>query len=338
NFPQLNGEQPTYGGAGDAFLTKLNTKLVGAGSLVYSTFIGGSNLDQGNGIVVDPSGIAYLTGLVGSSLPTGTAASFCASSPTTSTPTMPAVSCGGNGDAFVAKIDAAKSGSASLLGMFNLGGSAADSGNGIAVDAAVDSTGNPAPNIYVTGSTVSSDFPTKSGAFQMAYGGGNADAFVTAFDNVGSMTLYSSFLGGTNTDIGYGIAVNTTLPSASPTFTPAYVAGQTCSLDFPLANPEQPASGGNCDAFVSKIEILSGLELNPAGLIFNGQSLKTTSQPQIVTVTDGDAAQTIDKITITGNDSGDFAEIDTCTGSISPGGQCTISVTFTPQASGIRKA
>jgi centrosomal CEP192-like protein len=132
--------------------------------------------------------------------------------------------------------------------------------------------------------------------------------------------------------------VNTTLPSASPTFTPAYVAGQTCSLDFPLANPEQPASGGNCDAFVSKIEILDGLELNPTGLVFNGQSLGTTSQPQIVTVTDGDAAQTMGTITITGNNPGDFAETNTCTTAINPGGQCTISVTFTPQASGIRKA
>jgi hypothetical protein len=325
DFPMVNALQPTYGGAGDAFFARVNTNASGPSSLVYSTFLGGSNLDQGNGVAVDSNGIAYIAGFAGGGvLPFGST-SLCGNA-VTSGP------CGGTADAFVAKIDGTKAGAASLVYFTYIGGSGADSGNGIAVDSAGDA--------YITGSTVtgsttpSDDFPHTAAVFQPQYGGGNADAFVTELDPTGSNLLYSSFLGGTNTDAGFGIAVD----SSSATTGAAYVAGQTCSLDFPLANPLQPAPGGNCDAFVSKIEILKGLELNPSGLVFNGQSLGTTSQPQVVTITDGDAAQTIGSITIMGGNSGDFAQTNNCESSIAPGAHCTISVTFTPQASGIRKA
>ena len=307
NFPVVNPLQPTYGGAGDAFFAKVNTNGSGPSSLVYSTFLGGSNLDQGNGVAVDSNGIAYIAGFAGAgTLPFTTIGSFS----------------GGDADAFAAKIDATKAGTASLLYFRYFGGSAADAGNGIAVD--------PSGNAYVTGSTVSADFPTTVAAFQAKYGGGNADAFATKLDPTGATLLYSSFLGGTNTDIGYGIAVDQTGA--------AYIAGQTCSLDFPLANPLQAAPGGNCDAFVSKVEILAGIELNPAGLVFPAQSLGSTSQPQIVTLTNGDAAQTITNIMILGDDPQDFSETNTCGASLSPGTQCTISVTFTPSVAGIRKA
>jgi len=307
NFPVVNPLQPTYGGAGDAFFAKVNTNGSGPSSLVYSTYLGGSNLDQGNGVAVDSNGIAYIAGFAGAgTLPFATVGSFS----------------GGDADAFAAKIDATKTGAGSLLYFRYFGGSAADSGNGIAVD--------PSGNAYVTGSTVSADFPITAAAFQAKYGGGNADAFATKLDPTGATLLYSSFLGGTNTDIGYGIAVDQTGA--------AYIAGQTCSLDFPLANPLQAAPGGNCDAFVSKVEILAGIELNPAGLVFPAQSLGSTSQPQIVTLTNGDAAQTIANIMIVGDDSQDFSETNTCNASLPPGSQCTISVTFTPTVSGIRKA
>ena len=307
NFPVVNPLQPAYGGAGDAFLAKVNTNGSGPSSLVYSTFLGGSNLDQGNGVAVDSNGIAYITGFAGAgALTFTTVGSFS----------------GGDADAFAAKIDATKTGTASLLYFRYFGGSAADAGNGIAVD--------PSGNAYVTGSTVSADFPVTAAAFQAKYGGGNADAFATKLDPTGATLLYSSFLGGTNTDIGYGIAVD---PTGA-----AYIAGQTCSLDFPLANPLQAAPGGNCDAFVSKVEILAGIELNPAGLVFPAQSLGSTSQPQIVTLTNGDAPQTISNIMVVGDDPQDFTETNTCAGSLPPGGPCTISVTFTPTIAGIRKA
>ena len=57
----------------------------------------------------------------------------------------------------------------------------------------------------------------------------------------------------------------------------AYVSGQTCSNDFPLANPLQAVPGGNCDAYVSKVSILTGFALNPLGLVFSAESLNATA-------------------------------------------------------------
>ena len=315
--------QSNYGGSGDAFVTEVNTHTAGpvgapvTSAPVYSTFFGGADLDQGNALAVDQNGNVYVTGLTNSSTLTVTPAT--------------ARGYAGEGDAFIAKFNPAASGVASLVYFTYLGGSLADQGYGIAIDASNNDPQHPCttalPCAVVTGSTVSTDFvppvltPT---AFQPKYGGGNADAFIAKLDPTGANLIYSSYLGGTNTDIGYGIAVDTNGN--------AYVAGQTCSLDFPLANPEQPASGGNCDAFVSKISILHGLQLNPAGLVFNGQSLGTTSQPQTVTVTNGDAPQTVSAPTLAGPNGGDFQMTSTCGASLAPGAQCTITVTFTPTA------
>jgi hypothetical protein len=334
NFPVVNALQSTYGGAGDAFFAKVNTDGSGTSSLLYSTFLGGSNLDQGNGVTVDTNGLAYVTGFVGAGkLPFTTTASLCGVTPgSAAVPLPPGTFCGGNADVFAAKIDAGKSGAASLSYFTNFGGSLADSGNGIAVDSSgKDPLCISGPCAYVTGSTVSPDFLLSPVAiFQPQFGGGNADAFVTKIDSTGATLQYASYLGGTDTDTGYGIAVDATGA--------AYVAGQTCSLDLPLANPVQAAPGGNCDAFVSKVEILHGLELNPAGLVFTGQSLNTTSQPQVVMLTNGDVAQTIMSVAVAGTNAADFAETNNCGSSLAPGAQCTISVTFKPQAAGIRKA
>ena len=137
---------------------------------------------------------------------------------------------------------------------------------------------------------------------------------------------------GTATDIGNGIAVDAGNPAG------AYVAGQTCSFDFPLANPLQPNYGGNCDAFVSKLSFLEGIALNPAGLLFPTLSLGTTSEVQTVTLTNGDNTLTINSIKITGTAAGDFAETNNCPSTLPPGAQCMLNVTFTPTALGIRKA
>jgi hypothetical protein len=322
DFPTGGALQTTYAGAGDAFLTKINTNLLGPSSLLFSTYLGGSGLDQGNGVAVDASGNAYVAGVTTSressllfAHPAGAFQADC---------TLDTLKvC--EGDAFVAKV--ALSGAPSMTYFTYLGGSLADSANGIALDTSGDA--------YVTGSTTSTDFPIAGTVFQTTYGGGNADAFVTELNPTGSDLVYSTYLGGSATDTGNGIAVDTATPAA------AYVAGQTCSFDFPLANPLQPSYGGNCDAFVSKASFLEGIALNPAGLSFPTVSLGSSSAVQTVTLTNGDNTLTISSITVTGPGAAEFAETTTCpvsTSTLAPGAQCTISVTFTPTVLGVQRA
>ena len=331
DFPTAGTQlQPTgYAGAGDAFLTKVNTTATGHASLVYSTYIGGNGLDQGNAVAVDASGNPYVAGLTTSSTlkftpPPGAYQTACAP--------------GSNqclGNAFIAKFDL--SASPPLVYFTYLGGDLATSATGIAVDSSGDA--------YVTGSTAG-DLPIAGAVFQNTYGGGNADAFVTELNPEGSALVYSTYLGGSNTDTGTGIALNLADPnscvvSGGNTVCDAFVAGQTCSFDFPLANPLQQNYGGNCDAFISKVSLLEGIALNPDGLLFPSQSLGTASQAQTVTLTNGDYTQTITSITLAGANPGDFAETNTCPispSTLAPGATCTITVTFTPTATGVRKA
>lgn len=122
-----------------------------------------------------------------------------------------------------------------------LGGSAFDSAYGIAVDSA--------GNAYVIGTTSSANFPTQD-AFKANYGGGPYDVFVTKLNPSGNALVYSTYLGGSSDDNGYGIAVD----SAGN----AYVTGATSSTNFPTVNPFQANNGGGSyDAFVTK--------LNPSG-------------------------------------------------------------------------
>ena len=202
----------------DAFVTKLSA----AGStLVYSTYLGGSNIDQGFGITADGTGNAYVTGRTRSTnFPTANALQ-----PTFGGGAFPY-------DAFVTKLNAAGS---TLLYSTYLGGSGDDSGFGIAVDSA--------GNAYVTGDTSSTNFPTAN-ALQPTLGG-TADAFVTKLNAAGSTLLYSTYLGGSSGDQGLGIAVD----SAGN----AYVTGGTNSTNFPTVNALQPTTGDTADAFVTKL-------------------------------------------------------------------------------------
>jgi hypothetical protein len=221
DFPTVNPLQPTYGGGhGDAFVAEINPS---GSALVYSTFLGGSNLDYGYGIAVDASGNAYVTG------------STASTDFPTESPMQPANA--GNTDVFVSKIN--PSGSALVYSTY-LGGHRDDFGFGIALDSADDA--------YITGYTGSDNFPTKN-PLQPANGSGTnylANVFVTEINPAGSALVYSTYLGGTGADTGYGIAVD---PLGN-----AYVAGTTQSDSFPVTpGAFQTTFSGCCGAFVSKI-------------------------------------------------------------------------------------
>jgi hypothetical protein len=141
---------------------------------------------------------------------------------------------GGYQDAFVAKLN--QTGSALVYSTY-LGGSSTEAGNGIAVDCA--------GNAYITGTTFSSNFPTAS-PFQLRRR--RWDAFVTKINSVGSAFYFSSFLGGTGDDGGYGIVVDNGGY--------AYITGSTTSSDFPSVSSLQGYGGGG-DAFVAKIAPLA---------------------------------------------------------------------------------
>src|SRR5207245_1191555 len=206
----------------DAFVTKLNP--TGA-ALVYSTYLGGTNSDVRLGIAVDSLGQAYVTGRTSSANFPTTAGAFQPSFP------------GGFFAAFVTKLNPT---GAALVYSTYLGGTGGEQGFSIAVDAA--------GNAYVTGNTFSTNFPTTAGAFQPRFGGGDNDAFVTKLNTLasGSASLvYSTYLGGTSDENGFGIAVDATGN--------AYVTGITFSPDFPTtAGTFQPSSPGG-DAFVTKL-------------------------------------------------------------------------------------
>ena len=148
-------------------------------------------------------------------------------------------------DAFVTKLN--DTGSSPLVYSTYLGGSGDDSGSSIAVDTTL-----PTPNVYVTGQTSSTDFPT-SNPYQVANGGGT-DAFVTKLNDTGSSPLvYSTYLGGSDADQGFGIAVD----QAGN----AYVTGETRSTDFPLRD-SFPAPTSCCSqglAFVTKLDVTGSI-------------------------------------------------------------------------------
>jgi len=222
DFPTTAGAfGTTLSGMRDTFVTKLNG--VGNG-LVYSTLLGGSDTDNGYGIAVDGSGAAYVTG--------GT---YSSNFPTT----VAALDRTHNGasDVFVTKVNPA--GSALVYSTF-LGGSSGDFDNRIALD------GSGAA--YVTGRTGSANFPTTVGAFDTIYNGGSSDTFVTKLNAAGIGLVYSTFLGGNDTECFNGCDIVVDESGA------AYVTGETSSANYPtIAGAFDTTYGGRGDVFVTKL-------------------------------------------------------------------------------------
>jgi len=209
NFPTLNAYNDTYGGSSDVFITKFSS----SGSLVWSTYLGGKNNDFGYDIAVDDSNSCYVTGETESS-------NFPILNAYDSTIDLL--------DVFVAKF----SSSGSLLWSTFLGDGNLDTGYKIAIGSE--------SSCYIAGYTRSIYFPTLN-AFDSTFNGGEYDAFISKFSSTGSL-LWSTFLGGNESDYGYGIAVS------SDNY---YVTGSTLSSNFPTLNAYNSTKGSN-DAFVSK--------------------------------------------------------------------------------------
>jgi uncharacterized repeat protein (TIGR01451 family) len=241
------------------FASEISTSssLTGLQSLVYSTYFGGGSpattgVAVGGGIAVDASGNFYITG--------GTNFAHTGN-PATDFPILNAFQSTllGTTDAFVAKINPTAAPGSQLLYSTYLGGTGDDVGNAIAVDAAF--------NAYLTGSTTSTDvlLPTSIVAFQSQNNGGT-DAFVAKIGNpVSGSTVfplnYFSYLGGSGTDIGLSVAVDSVQA--------VHVTGSTTSTNLLVANAVQAANGGGTDAFIAQLSTTTSTGTGTQGQFFS---------------------------------------------------------------------
>lgn len=332
NFPTLVGDfQTTAKGPTQFFFSKINPALTGTTSLLYSTYIGGSTANGatpvtiGGGIAVDssfsvyvsggtnyadmpvlsayqayksgldayvakflfpqnsqtPPSLSYLTYFGGSgddiaygvgvdsafnAYIVGSTTSSDIALATSTTPFQSALDCPPNpvggtcpasptaADAFVARFGVlctATSCSTTTLPLsyFSyLGGTGTDIGLDIAVDSIAGAR--------ITGWTNSTDFHTLNAPANLLPGGG-IDAFVARIDTTSNSTTslshFSTYLGGSGTDIGSGIAVDT--------LNNTYVTGETTSINFPYDNPYQTALNGPSDVFATKLGSLANLSV-----------------------------------------------------------------------------
>jgi hypothetical protein len=325
--------------------------------LAYSTYLGGSAYDYGQGIAVDASGNVYITG--------DTQSESTDDFPTTPGAFQTTFS-GPYYDAFVSKLNAAGSALvySTYLGPGSLSGIAVDaSGNAYVTgsggsefpttpgafharggggsvtklnptgSALVYSTASiggaaialdAAGNAYVTGTTDSPDFPTTPGAFQTTCGGGGG-GFVSELNAAGSALLYSTYLcGGGGDGVAFDASSN------------IYVTGLTYSSSFPTTpGAFRTTFRGPVDAFVAKIGPADapGIALGPGSLTFGPQPVGIASAPQAVGLLDA-GSQPLSITSIVA--SGDFAQTNTCGSAVQPGAPCTLSVTFKPTAMGTR--
>ncbi|MBM3460420.1 MAG: hypothetical protein FJX77_18010, partial [Armatimonadetes bacterium] len=219
--------------------------------LTYSTFLGGNRVDERiQGAAVDTAGMVYVTGQTPSTdFPTRN-------------PAQPALGGGLATDAFVAKFDGSRTGADSLVYCTFLGGGNADSGHGVGVDSA--------GHAYVAGTTHSNDFPVMLPA--QGVHGGRVDAFAARLAPDGSRLLYSTYLGGSDDDSAFNLAVTpagtATVVGSTNSELLQNAAGMVVETSYPLVNPFQAdlnrdgapgMVGGFPDAFVTQLSPAGGI-------------------------------------------------------------------------------
>jgi beta-propeller repeat-containing protein len=264
----LNSSTNKFNSAYDAFVAKLSPSVSGglvSTSLVYSTYLGGTNNDFAYGIAVDNNGAAYVTGSTVSTNFPNTLTNIIGSGLTNNIGTSsPATT-----NAFLTKITNGTS--AAIAYSVTFGGRWSDTGYGIAID--------PATNVFIVGTTGSTNFPcfptNGTGSLRVTNSGGN-DVFVTAFNAANPTNcslLYSTYLGGKGNDYGYGIAVDA--------LGNAYVVGQTLSTNFPTFHAYQAMRNGTNDTFLAKILLTTATP--PALTALSSGTNVIVSWPPIVT-------------------------------------------------------
>ncbi len=220
DFPTANPYQASLNSSWDITVTRFSSS---GSTIIYSTYLGGSDIDGTRGICLDSAGRAYLAGYTASS----------------DFPTQNSYQAGHGGGAFDSIALCLSSSGSSLIYSTFLGGSGYERGYGIALDSA--------DRACLTGRTESPDYPTLN-PYQASLAGTDPDVFLSSLSSSGSALVYSSYLGGSGEDYGRSIS----LDSAGG----AWLAGYTWSTDFPTENPYQPGNKGLANAFLSKLALL----------------------------------------------------------------------------------
>ncbi len=360
-FPTTsNAFQTANQGQSDAFVAELKPA---DSTVVYSTLLGGTGVDQANGIAVDSSGDAYVTGFTQSN-------NFPLQNPVQSILGITSGGlCGASvcSDAFISELNPTGTG---LVESTFLGGSSDDYGQAIAL--------GPAGDPFITGSTSSTNFPAIAGAVQSSLTGVAGNAFVAQLDpanapgiaivpgnvNFGNQTESVRSAAQAVTVINEGTAE---LDITSITFTETDSTGNTDFSETDNCIGKLAAGGGTCTIYITFTPSSLGAEtgtfslddnatgsphvidvsgtgvtsatavsLSPSSLTFGDVAVGSSSSPQTVTITNtGSQTLNISGISTTG----DFSQTNTCgalLNSLGAGQSCSVSVTFTPTASGGR--